>query len=1193
MSHLLCFLALTVACPDDATPQFQRQLSPQTAKRVDQLEQEIQDTVVINDSAMQSLQGKAREMHQLLEKELGASHWRTIDAKLHLAIASAILKMSTAERWQMTKATEASEEASQLSEQGLRSEAINAYRRAVELSQKLFGPQHINTIRVRNNMALELSQAQRLEEARGVFQEVLEQFQRQLGPRHPEVGTALNNLATVYQSMGDQARALSHAEKAVEITYDAYGEYSEDTATALGTLGAILVDNGRLREAAETQRRVLAIRLKILPADAPKTALTHNNLGDILAHLGRLAEARGHLIKALEVYKRTLTDYDERVIDLYSDLATCLSQQGHIAEALELNRKALALQQTLQADSPAVAKIYDALSYDHLMLGNATEALNFGKLALTLREKLRPPAHPELLLSKINFATELLQQESFADVHRLLSEAEAQLQAKYPPVHQLRALAFFTRGEYFGKLGKLPEAAEQYRQAHGLYQQLFAPEHRLTLRALTARGVVASAQGKDAQAEKWLKEAMRSHEKGRSLLSVQGLERAYESGRTTPAFPLALTLVRQKRPRDAFAALETALGRGLADEQAQRAQQRYSPQQQRQLRTLEQELHGCDLEFARLQQQESTRPEALNQLRFRQVALEARYRELEQQLQTEYGSVAYEPATVERIQAALRPEQALLCWLDYRLPPTPDRDQGEHWACVLRREGDPIWIDLTLARPRHVWSKDDGKLAGQVGELLRQLVEPMSLTREAALNRQLQDKLVELVDQRIKPILPALQASNHLPAASHWIILPSTQMLEVPIAVLSPLSTISYAPSGTFLTRQAADGTTAKKRLLLVADPVFPQPAQSREPDVPETGLFVAQIVPKSPAEQLPLKPGDVILRYHGQKVASKADLKTALQQAPSGKVVVQCWRAGKNLDFEIPGGEQPFVGVLPSPQTPRQAARADQILAIIAGGRPLNDGRWRELPGARSEAAALQELFTAHHAEVTRLDRESATAGHLRKLAQKQDLARYRYLHFITHGQSSTQSDFAGSIILSNVPGQTETAQGVAVQDWDDGQITAKEIQQTWQLNADLVTLSACETVRGRSGSGEGLLGFSQTLLLAGARSVVLSQWKVEDRATALLMRRFYANLLGTDGRPPAPKAQALAEARQWLRQLTNAEANQLLQTSAVSLYRDKNQPKLEVDASPIKPNLNGGSGHPFEHPKFWGAFILIGQPD
>jgi len=131
------------------------------------------------------------------------------------------------------------------------------------------------------------------------------------------------------------------------------------------------------------------------------------------------------------------------------------------------------------------------------------------------------------------------------------------------------------------------------------------------------------------------------------------------------------------------------------------------------------------------------------------------------------------------------------------------------------------------------------------------------------------------------------------------------------------------------------------------------------------------------------------------------------------------------------------------------------------------------------------------------------------------------------------------------------------------DGLLSAKEIVRGWDLNADLVTLSACETGLGREVAGEGYVGFAHAFFQAGARSLLVSLWKVGDRATALLMRRFYENRRGTyddvrDGKSgePMSKARALQEAKRYLRQ-----------------YEDES------------------GRRPYDHPYYWSAFILMGE--
>lgn len=63
-------------------------------------------------------------------------------------------------------------------------------------------------------------------------------------------------------------------------------------------------------------------------------------------------------------------------------------------------------------------------------------------------------------------------------------------------------------------------------------------------------------------------------------------------------------------------------------------------------------------------------------------------------------------------------------------------------------------------------------------------------------------------------------------------------------------------------------------------------------------------------------------------------------------------------------------------------------------------------------------------------------------------------------------------------------------------------------QLNAELLTLSACETGLGKVAEGEGLLGFSRAFFYSGAKNLMVSLWKVNDFSTSELMSEFYVQL-------------------------------------------------------------------------------------
>lgn len=91
-----------------------------------------------------------------------------------------------------------------------------------------------------------------------------------------------------------------------------------------------------------------------------------------------------------------------------------------------------------------------------------------------------------------------------------------------------------------------------------------------------------------------------------------------------------------------------------------------------------------------------------------------------------------------------------------------------------------------------------------------------------------------------------------------------------------------------------------------------------------------------------------------------------------------------------------------------------------------------------------------------------------------------------------------------------------------DDGLLEAREIMQL-NLHADLVVLSACQTARGRIGTGKGVVGISWAFFVAGVRTTVVSQWGVDSASTAKLMIDFHRHLKDPRG---MTKAQALRQA-------------------------------------------------------------------
>ena len=135
------------------------------------------------------------------------------------------------------------------------------------------------------------------------------------------------------------------------------------------------------------------------------------------------------------------------------------------------------------------------------------------------------------------------------------------------------------------------------------------------------------------------------------------------------------------------------------------------------------------------------------------------------------------------------------------------------------------------------------------------------------------------------------------------------------------------------------------------------------------------------------------------------------------------------------------------------------------------------------------------------------------RAVALGPELGKYRIVHFATHGFLNDEHPELSGLVLSLFDAQGRP---------QDGYLRLHDIYNL-KLPVELVVLSACNSGLGKEIRGEGLVGIVRGFMYAGAARVVASLWKVEDEATAALMKRFYQKML-QEGLPPA-KALRMAQ--------------------------------------------------------------------
>jgi CHAT domain-containing protein/tetratricopeptide (TPR) repeat protein len=256
-------------------------------------------------------------------------------------------------------------------------------------------------------------------------------------------------------------------------------------------------------------------------------------------------------------------------------------------------------------------------------------------------------------------------------------------------------------------------------------------------------------------------------------------------------------------------------------------------------------------------------------------------------------------------------------------------------------------------------------------------------------------------------------------------------------------------------------------------------------------------------------------------------------------------------------GGCELIFGLSATIVFQHRAPRAEEnLLPLLAAG--ANGAGPRRLHFAEDEARAVAALSGGDTLLGDDLTRESlfARAPH------------YRIVHLSCHGMFDAARPLESALAL----GRGE-------------HLSARQVLGALRLNADLVALSACESGLSRVRRGDELAGLVRAFRAAGARAVLCTLWRVDERSTRILMEMFYQRV-----QTGQPYATALHNALLALRRLTRREAREWL-VARFAADVVAGAVKHLARPEPDTPSLLTGDDNacPFAEPFFWAPFVLI----
>jgi tetratricopeptide (TPR) repeat protein len=1108
--------------------------------------------------------------------------------------------------------------------------------RAADLRKERLGGDHPEYAQSLNNLAASYRAADDYPMALSLYERARAIYKRRFGVNHPAYAQSLESLALLYHAMGDYPRALGLQQQAHALYKQLLTENHPAYAQSLNNLAVLYQAMGDYQTALDLLKQARDLRAKLLTENHPDYAASLNNLAALYQDMGDYQEALPLYERARDITKARLTASHPAYATTLSNLAKVHHVMGDYPGALALFEEARRLCRQRLADSHAddPASLGDlALLYKDL--GDYPKALVLAEQARDLRKRLLSENHPEYATSLNDLARLYQAMGDYPRALTLFDEARRIREKRGMESHHLYADSLHNLGGLYQDMGDYAKALRLYQQARDLDKKLLTtnhPNYATCLHNLATlyrdmgdypRALVLSEEARDLY-KKLLTEKHPSY--AAALDNLAGLYEAtgeYRRALMTcqTACDLRKHLLSEDHPAYAsslnnLAALYQDMGDcPTALDLYQRAHELFKKHLTKNHPECSKCLHNLALlhyamgeprRAAQLLDQALTFDEAFFERTF--TALSDRQR-LDFVARLKYTLDAYLSVCGQAETATSRRYEIVLAWKnavaaraaeersargrpDLQVPVERLRQVRAGLAQVAR-------TPPARAEQRADWLKRFGDLEGRKEALEIRLAEASAAYRHLRAEDHAKAGDVTravlagaaLVDfLEYQHWIPQPARKGHFRTERRLVAFVLTHDRPVVCVPLGPAEPVDQAVQD--WRRTAADGTALPDTgaAAELARRVW-QPLRKHL-----AGVSTVLIAPDAALCSLPFgalpgsKPGTYLLEEY------------AIGYVTSGRHLLEL-----ATDADAPTGRSLLAvgGLVYGHASPSPAPEG--LPAFMR--KPV----WGELPGTRLEVDRVVHSYRPglpRERAARLLVGDEADVRHLKQaLTPQAGQPQWRFLHLATHGFFEAPPPRpprppAATAFTFDEARQTLTygrnpllLSGLVLSGAnrfpDRGILTAEEVADLDLRGTELVVLSACETGLGKVAGGEGVLGLQRAFQAAGARSLAVSLWSVNDAATSVLMDEFYANLWTKR----LPKLEALRQAQ--LTVLREPERVEKRRQELRALLVRRGVPEDELAtrgigkrALPLPPGGGVASAPRRSPPAWWAAFVLSGDP-
>ncbi|MCC5946076.1 MAG: CHAT domain-containing protein [Bernardetiaceae bacterium] len=947
-----------------------------------------------------------------------------------------------------------------------------------------------------------------LEEALALRKEVL-------GEKHYDYASSLNNLAALYWNMGKYAEAEPLYKESLQIKKETLGEKHHIYASSLNNLALLYRNMGKYTEAEPLYRESLQIKKEILGEKHPEYASSLNNLGLLYQDMGNYAQAEPLYKENLKIKKETLGEKHPEYASSLNSLAILYWSMGKYAQAERLYRESLQIRkENLGEEHPEYASSLNNLAALYVDMGNYEKAEPLYKESLQIKKETLGEKHPDYASSLNNLAILYKEMGSYAQAELLYKESlqirKETLGKKHPDyAKSLNNLAIL-----YVAMGNYNQSEPLYKESLQIRKEILGEKHPEYAVSLNNLAILYWNMGNYKKAEQLHKESLQINKEALGekhpsyAMSLNNLGTLYKDignyDQSEPLYKESLQIRKEilgeKHPDYATSLYNLGLlyQKKGAFEQALPFYRQAKANKNQQIKNLLPTLS------------EKERIAYLNSIQAYfngfQVFTIAHHKEKPSIIAELYDQTLFTKgivfsSTQKMRQQILNSEDSLLIadFDRWKLQKNTYNKLMEKGQTEIQKTG----INLD-------------SMAAQINELEKVLSKRSALFAE---NVQVKSYKWQQVREKLDKNEAVVEIIRTLKTVGHDSLGKSIKDIVYIAFFVTPKTKkqpeMLILENGNELENKYFNYYKRTIEFKIEDENSYNQywkPIEDKLKQLHKKGFDKIYFSPDGVYHQISLnslrnpKTDKFLLEYQNiQLIGTSRDL---IELGTSNKVDL-------SQNFE---NYRTFLLGYPTYNLEGQDKEAIESeehsfssLQRIIGQR----GAVAVLPGTKAEIEVIKTYFNKKNIKTQILLETDANEENFKKIASP------TILHVATHGffvpqiektEVKTVQEAINRKILDNPfmrSGLLLAGCETPKPEGEDGILTAEEAMNLSLENTELVVLSACETGLGDIQNGEGVFGLQRAFQQAGAKTVLMSLWKVSDEATQLLMSEFYKNLL------------------------------------------------------------------------------------